>query len=497
MSKIKKYILAIDQGTTSTRAILYNRKITPIKTSQKEFKQFFPHDGWVEHDPIEIWKSVIISIKKVLKKSNVKPSDIAAIGITNQRETTIIWDKTTGKPIYNAIVWQDRRTSIYCNKIKNKKKLEDSIIKITGLTIDSYFSATKIKWLLDNVKNSRKLAKKNKLLFGTIDTWLLWKLTKGRSHITDVTNASRTMLYDINKGNWSKKLLKFFNIPNSILPKVVDNIYHFGTTEILRNKIKISSMIGDQQSALIGNACFNKGMSKSTYGTGCFFLMNIGNKIKLSKNKLLTSIAYQLNGKIHYCIEGSIFIAGAAVQWLRDGIKIIKHPEETEKLYIKADNEQNIYFVPAFTGMGAPYWESDARGAIYGINRNTGIPEIVMATLRSICFQTKDLVNSLEEDSKTKINEIRIDGGMINNKEFVQFLCNILNIKIIVPIYSETTALGVAYLCGIDSGFIKDINQITKMWRKQKTYYPNMKESVRKKLYMNWNKAVKKTIMSL
>ena len=388
MSRNKKYILVIDQGTTSTRAVLYNNKLTPIAFDQIEIKQYFPHEGWVEHNPKEIWNSIIITVNNVIKKSKINTNHIGSIGITNQRETTIIWNKQSGKPIYNAIVWQDRRTIKYCEKIK-KRNLEKSVQKITGLVVDPYFSATKIKWILNNVKSAKSLIKKKKIIFGTVDTWILWKLTNGRSHLTDVTNASRTMLFDINQKEWSSKLLKIFNIPRAILPDVKENVYDFGITTIFGNPIKINGIVGDQQASLIGQACLKKGMSKSTYGTGCFMLMNIGNRPQYSKNKLLTSIAYKINDKTTYCIEGSIFTAGSAIQWLRDNLKIIKSSRETSQLYNNADKEQNIYIVPAFTGMGAPYWNPNARGAIYGINRNTGVLEIVKATIQSVWLSIK------------------------------------------------------------------------------------------------------------
>lgn len=493
MKKNKKYILIIDQGTTTTKAILYNDKLDPICFDQIEIKQYFPHEGWVEHDPEEIWDSILITIKNVIRKSKIKTSKIASIGITNQRETSVIWNKQSGNPIYNAIVWQDRRTIKYCEQIK-KRNLEKSIQKITGLVIDPYFSATKIKWILNNINNVKSLIKRKKIIFGTIDTWILWKLTNGKSHLTDITNASRTMLFDINKKEWSSKLLKVFNIPRTILPEVKENAYNYGITKILGNPIKISGMAGDQQASLIGQACLKKGMSKSTYGTGCFFLMNIGDKPKYSKNKLLTSIAYKINGKTTYCLEGSIFTAGSAIQWLRDGLKIIKSPRETSHLYNKADKEQNIYIVPAFTGMGAPYWNPNVRGAIYGINRNTGISEIVKATIQSVCFQTKDLVKLIQQDSSARISEIRVDGGMIHNSSFIQFLSDILNIKIIIPKYSESTALGAAYLAAIGIKLI-NINKIRSNWKKEKIYSPKIKPLNRKKLYLGWINAVKKTLL--
>tara|TARA_Y100000590_G_scaffold219869_1_gene248960 strand:+ start:2467 stop:3942 length:1476 start_codon:yes stop_codon:yes gene_type:complete len=487
-----RYLLIIDQGTTSTRTILYDDKFNPIIQEQIEIKQIFPKEGWVEHNPEEIWKSVKKTINKAIIRSKISPKNIVSIGITNQRETTVIWNKHNGKPIYNAIVWQDRRTSKYCNSIK-KNKLIKTIQKITGLIIDPYFSATKIKWILENVKDSKNLLKENKLAFGTIDTWILWKLTKGKSHLTDITNASRTMIFDINKKDWSPKLLKFFNIPRKILPNVKENCHNFGTTKIQGVSINIFGIAGDQQAALIGQTCFNKGMSKSTYGTGCFLLMNIGKMPKLSNNRLLTSIAYSINGNTYYCLEGSIFTAGSAIQWLRDGIKIIKSASETDKIYKKSSKDQKIFMVPAFTGLGAPYWKPDIRGSIFGINRNTGIADIIKATIQSICFQTKDLVKLMEKDSLIKISEIRIDGGMIKNQSFIHFLCNILNIKIVVPKYLETTALGAAYLSAIGCGMI-NFKNIENKWKKNKIIYPKMNNNERNDLYSNWKKSVKKTL---
>ena len=490
-----KYIIAIDQGTTSTRSIIYNEKLIPLTSFQKEIKQYYPQEGWVEHNPNEIWNSVKYTLKKVIKNGKVNPSNVISIAIANQRETTVLWDRNTGKPIYNAIVWQDRRTSNYCNKI-GKKKFSKAIKKITGLKIDPYFSATKIKWILDNIKISKKLIRQNRLLFGTIDTWLCWKLTKGKVHLTDITNASRTMLFDIQKHKWSYEMLNFFNIPKSILPKVVENDYNFGDVNIFGKKISIKSIIGDQQSALIGNACFEKGMTKITYGTGSFMIMNIGNKIKYSKNNLLTSIAYKINGKTTYCLEGSMFTAGSAIQWLRDNLKLIKNSKETEKLYYKAKKDQNIVMIPAFTGLGAPYWKPNTRAAILGINRNTGIPEIVKATIQSICFQTKDLIKNFEQDSNHKISVIKIDGGMIQNNAFTKFLSDILNLKVLIPLYSETTALGTAYMAAVNSNLIKDIKEIRKKVKIKKIEKPSMSLNNRKKIYKIWEQSVKNFILT-
>ena len=491
---MEKYVLSIDQGTTSTRSIIFDKNFNIVSSDQKEFKQFFPKDGCVEHDPNEIFNTVLKTSKKAIEKSGIKSNQIACIGITNQRETVVIWDKKTGKPIYNAIVWQDRRTVNYCKDLIKKGYLK-KIQKITGLVVDSYFSATKIKWVLNNIQSSKELLKEDRLLFGTIDTWLLWNLTEGRSHFTDATNASRTMLYDIKKNCWSKELLKIFEIPISILPEVKDSSYNFGFTTLLGSKINIGGIAGDQQAATIGQACFLPGSIKSTYGTGCFMIMNIGSKMKISKNNLLTTIAYKINGKTTYALEGSIFIAGAAIQWLRDSLKIINKAEETESLYKKYDRSQEVYFVPAFVGLGAPYWDGEARGAIFGMTRNTGVAEFVKAAIDSVAYQTKDLIVSMEKDSGLKINQIKVDGGMVKNEEFLQFLSNILMLKCDRPRIIETTALGAAYLAGLSSGIIKNTEQISKKWQSEKIFKPKLHKKEVKYLYQGWLKAVKKTIV--
>ena len=491
---MEKYVLSIDQGTTSTRSIIFDKNFNIVSSDQKEFKQFFPKDGCVEHDPNEIFNTVLKTSKKAIERSGIKSNQIACIGITNQRETVVIWDKKTGKPIYNAIVWQDRRTVNYCKDLIKKGYLK-KIQKITGLVVDSYFSATKIKWVLNNIQSSKELLKEDRLLFGTIDTWLLWNLTEGRSYFTDATNASRTMLYDIKNNCWSKELLKIFEIPISILPEVKDSSYNFGFTTLLGSKINIGGIAGDQQAATIGQACFLPGSIKSTYGTGCFMIMNIGSKMKISKNNLLTTIAYKINGKTTYALEGSIFIAGAAIQWLRDSLKIINKAEETESLYKKYDRSQEVYFVPAFVGLGAPYWDGEARGAIFGMTRNTGVAEFVKAAIDSVAYQTKDLIVSMEKDSGLKINQIKVDGGMVKNEEFLQFLSNILMLKCDRPRIIETTALGAAYLAGISSGIIKNTEQISKKWQSEKIFKPKLHKKEVKYLYQGWLKAVKKTIV--
>ncbi len=489
---MQKFILSIDQGTTSTRSIIFNDNFEIVSSDQLEFKQYFPKDGCVEHDPQEIFNTVLQTAQNVIKKAKINSGQILSIGITNQRETVVIWDKETGKPIYRAIVWQDRRTVNYCKDL-TRKGFAKKIQKITGLVIDSYFSATKIKWILDNIESSKKLLKEDRLLFGTIDTWLLWKLTEGRSFFTEATNASRTMLYDIKKNCWSKELLKLLDIPHKILPDVKDSADDFGHTTLFGGKIKIGGMAGDQQAATIGQACFKPGSIKSTYGTGCFMIMNIGQKLKISKNSLLTTIAYKINNKTTYALEGSIFVAGAAIQWLRDSLKVIKTAQETENFYSKSDKSQKIYFVPAFVGLGAPYWDGEARGAIFGMTRNTGIAEFVKAAIDSVAYQTKDLIIAMQKDSGVPIKQLKVDGGMVANEDFLQFLSNILILNCDRPKITETTALGAAYLAGLSSGFIKNTEEIAKKWQSDKIFKPKLHKKEVKYLYQGWQKAVKKT----
>ena len=486
---MKKYFLVLDQGTTSSRIVLYNKKFEIFDIVQKEFKQYFPNEGWVEHNATEIWDDVRNLISKILRKNKLNSKNIISIGITNQRETTVLWNKKTGKPVYRAIVWQDRRTANVCEKLK-RKGIDKKIQKITGLELDPYFSATKIKWIIDNVKEVNKNLKNNNLLFGTIDTWLLWKLTKGKSHLTDISNASRTMIFDSQKEQWSDKILKIFNIPKNILPTVVENAYDFGSTKLFGDSIPIGGMAGDQQSATIGQACFKKGQSKSTYGTGCFLLMNIGEKFKLSKNRLLTTVAFKINGKKMFCYEGSIFVAGSAIQWLRDNLKFIKDSSETDKLYKKANKDESLFFVPALTGLGAPYWNPNARGTFFGITRNTSKEDIIKATLDSLSFQTYELIECMEKDSKTKISEIRVDGGMVKNNSFLQSLANISQIKIIRPSNVETTSLGAAYLAAIQSGYLKNTSQISKLWKKDKTVKANINKSISTSSIGKWKSII-------
>jgi len=488
-----KYILSIDQGTTSTRAMLFDENFEINGTSQIEFKQFFPKDGCVEHDPEEIMNTIYHTVNDVLEKAKITSKEILSIGITNQRETVVLWNKKTGKPIYNAIVWQDRRTAGYCNKLKDQG-LSEKIQKITGLIIDSYFSATKIKWLLENINGAKELADKGELLFGTIDSWIIWNLTEGKSHVTDATNASRTMIFDIKKNTWSSQLLKLFEIPEHILPEVKNCADDFGTTSKFGGEIKIGGVAGDQQAAAIGQACLNAGSVKSTYGTGCFMIMNTGDELKLSKNKLLSTIAYRIDNKNYYALEGSIFIAGAAVQWLRDSLKLINTASETDDLYNQADPTQKIYLVPAFTGLGAPYWDGDARGSIFGLTRNTGIPEMVKAAIDSVAYQTKDLLLAMEKDSGMKINVIRVDGGMVNNESFLQFLSSLLQTNVDRPTIIETTALGAAYLAGYQSGLFESMDEIFHKWKSEKVFVQKLHKKEVKYLYNGWLKAVKGTL---
>ena len=490
---MQKYILSIDQGTTSTRSMVFDNEFKIIGSSQKEFKQFFPKDGCVEHDPLEIMDTVYTTVKETLENASIGIDEILSIGIVNQRETVVLWNKITGKPIYNAIVWQDRRTAGYCNKLKEQGHADD-ILNITGLIVDSYFSATKIKWLLDNISEARELANKGELLFGTIDTWIIWNLTNGKNHVTDATNASRTMIYDIKKNVWSTKLLKLFDIPEDILPEVKDCADDFGLASLFDKEIKIGGVAGDQQAAAIGQACLSPGSVKSTYGTGCFMIMNTGEDLKVSTNKLLSTIAYRIDGKTSYALEGSIFIAGAAVQWLRDSLKIISDAQETNDLYNQADTSQKIYLVPAFSGLGAPYWDGEARGSMFGLTRNTGIPEMVKAAIDSVAYQTKDLLLAMEKDSGMKINVIRVDGGMVNNESFVQFLSSLLLTNVDRPTIIETTSLGAAYLAGYQSKLFRSLSDIDSKWKSERVFEPKIHKKEVKYLYNGWLKAVKGTL---
>ena len=491
---MKKFIISIDQGTTSSRVILFDTKGNIVFVSQYEFKQYFPKNGWVEHNPNEIWSTTLKALKQVINKAKKLKGHILTIGITNQRETTILWNKKTGKPIYNAIVWQDRRTQDYCKLLK-KKNYENLFRNKTGLFIDPYFSATKIKWILDNVKISKKLLNSNDLLFGTVDTFLIWKLTKGKQHLTEASNASRTMLYNINNNKWDKEILKKLNIPQKILPEVKNSADNFGKTDkkITGVEISISAVLGDQQAAAFGQTCFEKGSIKSTYGTGAFVIMNTGPKKINSKNKLLTTICYRLNNKNTYALEGSIFIAGAGVQWLRDKVKLIKKAPETEKISKSSKVNDGVFVVPAFSGMGAPYWRPDARGVITGLTRDSDWKSIVRATVESVGYQSFDLFDSMNKDGlKPKI--VKVDGGMVANNWFTQFLADIINLKVVRPKILETTALGVALLAGHQIGEYKSLNQIKDMWKKDRIFKPKMKQNFRKDLLNGWKLAIKKTL---
>lgn len=491
---MKKFIISIDQGTTSSRVILFDTKGNIVFVSQYEFKQYFPKNGWVEHNPNEIWSTTLKALKQVINKAKKLKGHILTIGITNQRETTILWNKKTGKPIYNAIVWQDRRTQDYCKLLK-KKNYENLFRNKTGLFIDPYFSATKIKWILDNVKISKKLLSSNDLLFGTVDTFLIWKLTKGKQHLTEASNASRTMLYNINNNKWDKEILKKLNIPQKILPEVKNSADNFGKTDkkITGVKISISSVLGDQQAAAFGQTCFEKGSIKSTYGTGAFVIMNTGPKKINSKNKLLTTICYRLNNKNTYALEGSIFIAGAGVQWLRDKVKLIKKAPETEKISKSSKINDGVFVVPAFSGMGAPYWRPDARGVITGLTRDSDWKSIVRATVESVGYQSFDLFDSMNKDG-LKPRIVKVDGGMVANNWFTQFLADIINLKVVRPKILETTALGVALLAGLQIGEYKSLNQIKNMWKKDRVFSPNIKKTLRNELLAGWKLAIKKTL---
>ena len=491
---MKNFILSIDQGTTSTRSILFDLKGKPVFVSQKEFKQYYPKDGWVEHNPEEIWVTTKKVIKEIINKNKKIKGNILTIGITNQRETTLLWDSKTGKCIYNAIVWQDRRTTNLCNKLK-KKGLENLIKSRTGLLLDPYFSATKIKWIIENIPSAKKLLKKNRLLFGTIDTYLIWKLTKGKIHATDSTNASRTMLFNIKKNCWDKKILKLLKIPESILPNVKNSADNFGFTNksITKKSYPINGVIGDQQAATVGQSCFQKGSTKITFGTGAFIIMNTGNNKINSKNKLLSTICYRINNRTTFALEGSIFIAGASVQWLRDKLKIIKSAKITEKISKKQINNNNVYLVPAFTGLGAPYWKPNVRGILTGLTRDTGRNEIIRATLESVAYQTSDLLNAMKKDG-LKPSVIKVDGGMANNYWFIQFLTDILNIKVLKPKVYETTSLGAAVMAGYYIGVYKSLSDITRNWRFDKKFVPKIVHKNRLKLLNGWHRAIRKTL---
>ncbi|WP_422089892.1 glycerol kinase GlpK [Tenacibaculum ovolyticum] len=486
-----KYIVALDQGTTSSRSVIINESQEIIAMNQQEFTQIFPQSGWVEHNANDILNTQLSTLKKTIKQANIHPSEIAGIGITNQRETTVVWHKKTGKPIYNAIVWQDKRTANICEKLK-ENGLENHVRKTTGLVIDSYFSATKINWILNNIEGARLEADKGNLLFGTIDTWLLWNLTNGKIHATDYSNASRTMLYDIKNLCWDKKLLKELNIPISILPEVKPSSHYFGDYELDGHKIPITGIAGDQQAALFGQACFNKGDAKNTYGTGCFMLMNTGENLEYSKNGLLTTIAWGIDNKIYYALEGSVFIAGSAIQWLRDGLQIINNAEESETLAKSIKDENPVYVVPAFAGLGAPYWDMYARGAVFGLTRDTGKNHLIKATLDSLAYQTKDILDVMQKDSEVELTSLKVDGGACANDYLMQFQSDILNTKVERPEVIETTIMGVAYLAGINVGLWKQEDILNKR-KINNSFLPSFPIEKREKLYKKWQKAVERT----
>ncbi|SDK02083.1 glycerol kinase GlpK [Natronincola ferrireducens] len=493
---MKKYILALDQGTTSSRAILFNDKGEICSISQKEFTQIYPRAGWVEHDPMEIWGTQSGVAREILEKAGVKPQEVAAIGITNQRETTVVWDKHTGKPIYNAIVWQCRRTAEICDDLK-EKGLETYIRNNTGLVVDAYFSATKIKWILDNVEGARIKAEKGDLLFGNIDSWLIWNLTRGKVHVTDFSNASRTMLFNIKELKWDEKILEALDIPVSMLPAVKPSSFIYGHTDSQTfggAEIPIAGVAGDQQAALFGQACFEPGMAKNTYGTGCFMLMNTGETFVPSNNGLLTTIAWGIEGKVEYALEGSIFVAGAVVQWLRDELRIIRDADETEYLATKVKDANGVYLVPAFVGMGAPYWDMYARGTIVGLTRGTKAEHIVRAALESIAYQTRDVLEAMEEDSGIDLQVLKVDGGAVKNNFLMQFQSDILGAKVERPEIVETTALGAAYLAGLAVGFWPNKKVIVDSRRIDTEFSSNMEKGDREKLYKDWKRAVNRSL---
>lgn len=489
----RPYLLAIDQGTTSTRAILYDAECSPKAAAQIELPQIFPRDGWVEHDPEAIWSATVAVCRNVMAERGVGAAEIAAIGITNQRETTVIWDRESGRPIYNAIVWQDRRTADLCRRLTAAGHAE-TISRKTGLVIDPYFSGTKIAWLLDNVAGARAAAEAGKLAFGTVDSFLLWRLTGGRVHATDATNASRTLVFNIHTQAWDDALLDLLRIPRALLPEVKDNAADFGTIEpgLFGGAIAVGGMAGDQQAATVGQACFAPGMIKSTYGTGCFAVLNTGDKAVASKNKLLTTVAYRLNGKVTYAVEGSIFIAGAAIQWLRDGLKLIASAPDSEALARGIPDAGGVYMVPAFTGLGAPYWDPDARGAILGLTRDSGIAQVVRAALESVCYQTRDLMRAMEDDGAARPTALRVDGGMVANGWLVQHLADTLGLPVERPTVIETTAVGAAFLAGLQAGLFDSLDQVAQRWKRDCRCEPAMEEATRHRLYAGWQDAVRR-----
>ncbi len=492
---MSKYVMAIDQGTTSSRAILFNKDGSIFAVEQREFTQIFPQSGWVEHDAMEIWGSVQSCISQVMAANQVSAKDIAAIGITNQRETTVVWDKNTGIPIYNAIVWQSRQTAGICDELK-AKGYDEMVRSKTGLLIDAYFSGTKVKWILDNVEGAREKAEKGDLLFGTMDTWVIWKLSGGKAHVTDYTNASRTLMYNIFDLKWDEELLNMLGVPASMLPSVHNSSEVYAQTEpqlFFNESVPISGVAGDQQAALFGQACFDPGMAKNTYGTGCFMLMNTGEKAVRSQNGLLTTIAWGLDGKVEYALEGSIFVAGSAIQWLRDGLRMFKSASESEEYAKRVESTEGVYMVPAFVGLGTPYWDSEARGAIFGLTRGTTKEHFVRATLESLAYQTKDVLTAMEADSKIELKTLRVDGGATMNNFLMQFQSDMLGVPVERPAVLETTALGAAYLAGLAVGYWESKQDIINNWQLEHTFQTVMPDDSRDKLYEGWKKAVNAT----
>lgn len=492
----KKYVLALDQGTTSSRTILFDHDSNIVAVAQREFTQIFPKPGWVEHNANEIWSTQVGTISEVIAKANIDASEIAAIGITNQRETTVVWDKKTGKPIYNAIVWQSRQTMDICDELK-AKGLADVFHKKTGLLIDAYFSGTKVKWILDNVEGAREKAEAGELLFGTMDTWLLWKLTGGKVHVTDYSNASRTLMYNIRELKWDDELLGYLNVPKCMLPEVKPSSEVYGVTipsVTQGTEIPIAGIAGDQQAALFGQTCFKAGMAKNTYGTGCFMLMNTGSQLYDSKNGLLTTIAWGLDNEVVYALEGSIFVAGSAIQWLRDGLKILDSAPDSEYYANKVKDAEGVYVVPAFVGLGAPYWDMKARGAVFGLTRGTSKNHIIRATLDSLAYQTKDVLDAMQSDSEIKLAALKVDGGAVANNLMMQFQSDLLGVPVDRPKVVETTALGASYLAGLAVGFWKNKEELVKNWQLDRRFEPNMDEEKRNDLYVGWLKAVRRTM---
>ncbi len=492
----KKYIMALDEGTTSCRTILFDHDSNIVATAQNEFTQYFPQPGWVEHNPNEIWSTQVGTMSAVIAEAGIDPNEIAAIGITNQRETTVVWDRTTGQPVYNAIVWQSRQTMDICDELK-AKGLSDIFHKKTGLLIDAYFAGTKVKWILDNIEGAREKAEKGDLLFGTIDTWLVWKLTGGKAHVTDYSNASRTLMFNIRTLQWDDELLEYLTIPKSMLPEVKPSSEVYGLTvpSVTQGvEIPVAGMAGDQQAALFGQACFKAGMAKNTYGTGGFMLMNTGSQLYDSKNGLVTTIAWGLDGEVEYALEGSVFVCGSAIQWLRDGLKILDSAPDSEYYANKVKDNDGVYVVPAFVGLGAPYWDMKARGGIFGITRGTTKNHIIRATIEALGYQTKDVLDAMQADSGIKLESLKVDGGAVANNLMMQFQSDLLNVPVDRPKVVETTALGASYLAGLAVGFWKSKDELVKNWQIDRRFEPNMDDAKRKELYLGWLKAVRRTM---